>query len=85
MWAVVFSDSGHLLFSGGMDDRVNIWDPHTGDLIDTFHHDTVHGILSVAVSPREDLVAEGSFDHTIRLWSIAEGSRVHRQLERLYA
>lgn len=77
----MFSASGHLLLTGGLDDCVNVWDPRTGEHIDVLRHGVVHAVYCVAVSPREDLVAEGSFDHTIRLWSIDKGSRIHRKLE----
>lgn len=44
-------------------------------------HGVVHAVYCVAVSPREDLIVEGSFDSTMRLWSIGAGSRIHRKLE----
>jgi WD40 repeat protein len=49
---------------------LKLWDPVSGGEIQTLrgHHDTIRGL---AVSPRDDLIASGGEDVTIRLWDTA--------------
>ena len=104
---VVYSDSGNLLLSASMDETVAVWNARSYELIDFFKYETCHACFCVAISPREQLIAEGrsaagcklsplcvrlrrrtprwagacSFDGSVRLWSIAEGSRLDRKLQ----
>eukprot|EP00043_Microstomoeca_roanoka_P013877 m.136627 g.136627 ORF g.136627 m.136627 type:complete len:638 (-) comp15873_c0_seq40:212-2125(-) len=83
VWSVAFSATGSLLISGSEDQRVIVWDPSTGSELASLKYGRVHAVYCVAVNPQETLVAEGSFDHTIRLWGIGPDTQVQRQLSKI--
>ena len=57
-----------LIFSGSEDTQVYIWHRYSETLLETLpgHSGSVN---SVAWSPRGDLFASASDDHTVRVWS----------------
>jgi hypothetical protein len=55
----VFSESGEMLLSASVDESVIIWSTVDFTMIDYFKYDTMHACFCVALSPREDLLAEG--------------------------
>eukprot|EP00055_Hartaetosiga_balthica_P011214 m.50254 g.50254 ORF g.50254 m.50254 type:complete len:765 (-) comp7501_c1_seq2:320-2614(-) len=78
VWSVSFSMFGEteLLVSGGVDERVIFWNADDATIVDELKDGVVHPIYCVAVNPGGSLLAEGSLDTTVRVWSIGEGSRV---------
>ncbi|EDQ90311.1 uncharacterized protein MONBRDRAFT_24633 [Monosiga brevicollis MX1] len=82
---VRYSSSGHILLSASLDESVALWDARTGDLLDYLQHGTVHGCYCVDLAPNEGVLAEGSFDTTIRLWTLGPDSRVQRKLAAILA
>eukprot|EP00049_Salpingoeca_infusionum_P010643 m.183909 g.183909 ORF g.183909 m.183909 type:complete len:655 (+) comp14704_c0_seq6:307-2271(+) len=79
--AVQFSESD-LLLSGSMDGTVRIWNVRSGELVDILHCGSVHGVACVAISPRETLIAEGSYDHTVQFWELTPDCRIRQRIER---
>jgi WD40 repeat protein len=82
--AVAFSPDGKLLASGGTSSvgadsgEVKIWDAATGQLKATLRGHA-RPVVSVAFSPDGETLASGSYDSTIRLWDVAEATRVSPQ------
>eukprot|EP00045_Choanoeca_perplexa_P016497 m.223881 g.223881 ORF g.223881 m.223881 type:complete len:1082 (-) comp17276_c0_seq1:1276-4521(-) len=81
--SLVFSESGEMMLSASVDESVIVWSTTDFTMIDYFKYDTMHACFCVALSPREDMMAEGSFDGTVRLWSLGPDTRVHTKLVEL--
>jgi tricorn protease-like protein len=74
IWTLSFSPDGRLLAAGGVADReVNVWDvtdrTHPRLLPPLIGHTA--GARAVAFSPDGRTLASGSFDSTVKLWSVA--------------
>lgn len=76
IFSVAFSPTDHHLLASASGDRaVKIWNTSTGTCLHTLtgHSDWVRG---VTFSPDGDLLASGSADHTIRIWT-KQGQCLH--------
>ncbi len=71
----IFNKSNSIVFSGGHDNIVKMWDFNTGGLIKSMagHDDWVY---DVCLSFDEKYIYSGSFDKTIKVWEIATGKNI---------
>ena len=68
--SVAVDPSGEIVCAGSLDSfDVHIWSVQTGQLLDQLsgHEGPV---ASLAFAPSADIIASGSWDHTVRIWSI---------------
>ena len=68
--SVAVDPSGEVVCAGSLDSfDIHIWSVQTGQLLDQLsgHEGPV---ASLAFAPSGDVVASGSWDHTVRIWSI---------------
>ena len=63
-----FNPTGTLLFSASWDNTMKVWEPHTGDLVNTFtgHTDTV----SCVIATSNGVAITGSMDKSVKKWII---------------
>ena len=86
VYTLAFSRDGVKLASGGVDDRVRIWDVALGkELLQLEGHDKICkstslysgcSVYSLAFSPDGRLLSSGSSDKTARLWSVDNGNPI---------
>lgn len=93
VWGLAFSPDGRLLATGtggtplgpvqtqrvpaGPDNSVRLWDVASGNLVRELEgHD--HAVYGLAFSPDGQRLASGSFDGTLRLWSVERGAELSR-------
>jgi len=75
--AAVFTPSGGQIASRGVDGTVKIWDSSTGALLRRFEvGKPAGGACSLAVSPDGRLLAAGTVNREIKLWSLADGTEL---------
>ncbi|CAK0781123.1 hypothetical protein CVIRNUC_005291 [Coccomyxa viridis] len=72
------TDNPHLplmLVSASFDTSIRLWNGETGECL---HHLTQHTqpVYSVAFSPTGELLASGSFDKNLHMWSVTSGKLV---------
>ena len=68
--SVAVDPSGEIVCAGSLDSfDIHIWSVQTGQLLDQLsgHEGPV---ASLAFAPSADIIASGSWDHTVRIWSI---------------
>lgn len=72
VWSVAVGCDDELIAVGGEDDVVRVFDAGTGDLVSerSAHRDWVRAVEFARAAP---LLASGSGDGTVCLWSVAEG------------
>jgi WD40 repeat protein len=66
-----------LLATGGIDGKVRLWNPETGELVGgplAGHVGAINAIAAVPVPGRQALLATGGSDGTVRLWDPAAGA-----------
>jgi len=71
-----WSPDRRYIASGGDygDNTVQVWDTETGHLL--FTHTAQHRIFAALFSPLAPLIASGSFDSSVQVWSAFNGERV---------
>ncbi|MCG5547534.1 caspase family protein [Halorhodospira halochloris] len=75
--SVAFAPDGQTLASGSWDKKIKLWDPETGEVLQTLSgHDG--WVYSVAISPDGQLLASGSSDNTIGFWSTETGELLQK-------
>lgn len=65
--AVSFSPDGRFLATGGADRVVYLWNPKTGETLDTFEGHR-RAITSLTFAPDSHWLASASMDGTVRVW-----------------
>lgn len=66
--SVVFSPNGKMLASGGVDQRVRLWDLTTGEHLHTFSDHTSK--ISAVAFARDNVLVSGSSDGTVFIWDL---------------
>ena len=66
VFSLEFTPDGRLL-SGGLDGKLFVWDPATGDRLAAFYEHS-RGIECIAMSPDGSRFATASADRTVRVW-----------------
>lgn len=77
--AVVFDEGGRLLFSGGADGKLRVWDVASGTLSRTLEHGAP--VTGVAVLPGRNRLASTGADGSIRIWDRSSFEVVANQLD----
>lgn len=71
----IFNKGTTLIFSGGHDNLVKMWDFTTGEMVRSYagHNDWVY---DVCLSPDEKHLYSASFDSTIKMWEVNTGKNI---------
>lgn len=73
IYALDISPDGTQIVSGGYDQKVQVWDIETGDIIQNISDAHSGTIFSLDFHPDGDKVLSGGDDDTIKLWEISSG------------
>jgi WD40 repeat protein len=73
---VLFSKQHNLLASAGMDAKVHLWPVPEFERTTTIEGHT-NSVNTLSFTHEEDLLATGSSDHTVRVWSFHDGKLLH--------
>jgi WD40 repeat protein len=74
--ALAFSPDGHLLASSSTDRTIKLWNPDSGQLLQTLQGH-VSWVWAIAFHPTKSLLASASYDQTIKLWDLETGDCQH--------
>jgi WD40 repeat protein len=75
--ATILTQDGKQIVSRASDGTIKLWDSNSGTLVRTFDvGKPAGGSCSIAISPDGRLLATGTVDHQIRLWSLIDGSEL---------
>jgi WD40 repeat protein len=74
--ALAVSPDGGTIVSGGLDDRIIIWDVASGQPRFVINDAHSKAINSLAITPNGQFVVSGSDDDTIKVWQMATGRLV---------
>jgi WD40 repeat protein len=75
-WSVTFSQDSQRLLSGGDDGLARVWDVPSGQMLDQFEDHLPQLVTTAAFVPNAiDRVATGSFDNTVKIWSLLTPDR----------
>jgi WD40 repeat protein len=76
-----WSPDGRYIASGGDygDNTVQVWDGESGSLL--FTHTAQYRVFAAPWSPVASLIASGSFDGSVQVWSAFNGERVQEYCE----
>lgn len=66
-----------LVISGGADEQLKIWEPQTGDLLQS-SYGHLHGVTGISVAPKGGWFASAANDGAIRLWTTRLPQRQHK-------
>lgn len=72
VYTIAQSPDGKLVFTGGFDRTVRVWDAATAKQIRSYGGTTGHQslVLSIASSPNGEMIASGGSDNSLFLWSV---------------
>ena len=65
---LAFSPDGQVLASGGLDNTIRLWNPHTGQTLAILNHPKT--VSAVAFSPDGNTLASACQDHKVYLWNV---------------
>ena len=68
IYGLCFNPTGSLLFSASGDNTMKVWEPHTGDLVNTFTGHT--GSVNCVIATSNGVAITGSDDKSVKKWII---------------
>ncbi|WP_017651655.1 WD40 repeat domain-containing protein [Fortiea contorta] len=76
VYTAAISPDGTILVSGGADTKIRLWNPRTGEPLQTLvaHKDQVK---SLAITTDGTTLLSGSADKTIKIWHLSTGKLLH--------
>lgn len=75
-FAIAWSPDRKLLASGSGDAAIKIWNPQTGECVQSLEGHNARWVCSVVWSPDGKWIASGSVDQTLKLWNSQTGECV---------